>query len=251
MKMTGNTILITGAGTGIGRALAEAFHALGNRVIITGRRKHKLNEVRAANPGMVVYELDMQDPTAISEFGRIIRTKHPTVNVVINNAGVMFQEDLTQGESSPDHLQSMLETNFLGPVRLNAALIQQLLTLSKAMIVNVGSGLAHVPLAIVPNYCATKAAIHSYTQSLRHQLRDSTVEVVEIIPPAVHTGLLGSDEPAPHEMLLPTFIAEVMALFEQQPTPTEICVANVLPLRRAEFTNYATVFAQVNRGIVL
>lgn len=251
MKVTGNTILITGAGSGIGRALAEAFHALGNQLIITGRRIHKLEEVVDANPGMIAYELDMRDRFAVSAFAREVRTQHPTLNVVINNAGVMQQEDLTQGEAVLDHLETMLETNFLGPVRLNAALIEHLLTLNVATIINIGSGLAHVPLAVVPGYCSTKAAIHSYTQSLRHQLRDSPVEVLEIIPPAVHTGLLGSDQPAPHEMPLADFIGEVMTLIKRQPTPKEVCVQNVLPLRHAEAGDYDVVFAQVNGAIVI
>ncbi|WP_296262752.1 MULTISPECIES: SDR family oxidoreductase [unclassified Pseudomonas] len=251
MKITGNTILITGAGSGIGRALAQEFHSLGNKLIITGRRKHKLDEVLAANPGMIAYELDVQDRVAVSDFARMITAHHPTLNVVINNAGIMLQEDLSEGESALDQLDAMVQTNFLGPVRLNAALIQHLLTQIEATIINVGSGLAHVPLTLVPNYCATKAAIHSYTQSLRHQLRNSPIEVVEIIPPAVHTGLLGLDQPAPHEMPLPVFIAEVMALFHQQPTPQEICVENVGPLRHAESGDYGAVFAQVNQGIVL
>ncbi len=251
MRMTGNTILITGAGSGIGRALAQAFHSLGNKLIITGRRKDTLDEVVAANPGMVAYELDIQDRAAVSDFARKITAQHPMLNVVINNAGIMQQEDLTKGESALDQLDALMETNFLGPVRLNAALVLHLQTLNEAAIINVGSGLAHVPLTLVPSYCATKAAIHSYSQSLRHQLRNSPVEVIEIIPPAVHTGLLGSDQQAPHEMPLPVFINEVMALFQQQPTPQEICVANVLPLRRAEAGDYDAVFAQVNQSIVL
>lgn len=249
--MAGNTILITGAGTGIGRALAEAFYSEGNQLIITGRRMHKLDEVVAAHPGMVAYELDMLDRDAIREFGRMITIQHPQLNVVVNNAGVMIQEDLTLGDSSLDQVDTMLETNFSGLVRLNAAFIQHLLTMSKATIINVGSGLAHVPLAAVPTYCATKAAIHSYTQSLRHQMRDKCIEVLEIIPPAVHTGLLGSDLPAPHEMRLADFIAEVMSLLRKQPPQQEICVGNVMPLRHAEAGDYAAMFSQVNKGIVL
>lgn len=252
MKTTGNTILITGGGSGIGRALAEAFHRLGNQVIITGRRQDKLDQTVASHPGMVAYQLDVQDLAALQAFSRTMTVKHSTLNVVINNAGVMFSEDLRQGEVALQQLETMVNTNFIAPVRLIGALMPHLLAQPASTIVNVGSGLAHVPLALVPNYSATKAAIHAYTLSLRHQLKDSPIEVLEIIPPAVHTGLLGSDEPAPHEMPLSTFIAEVMALLAQVPTPCELCVDNVLPLRHAEANRtFDAVFLQVNQGITL
>lgn len=115
--------MITGTGSGIGRALAQAFHSLGNKLIMTGRRKHKLDEVVTENPGMIAYELDMQDRVAVSDFAQMITAQHPMLNVVINKAGVMLQEDLTQGEPAVDQLNVIMETNFLGPVRLNAALV--------------------------------------------------------------------------------------------------------------------------------
>jgi uncharacterized oxidoreductase len=252
MKTTGNTILITGGGSGIGAVLAHAFHALGNQVIITGRREHALSEMLRTHPGMAAYPLDVRDIPALETFAAMLVVDYPQLNVVINNAGVMRTEDLRAGTAGLGAFEDMLQTNVVAPVRLTGALIPHFLQQPAATIVNVGSGLAHVPLAAVPNYSASKAAIHAYTLALRHQLAGSPVEVLEIIPPAVHTGLLGSDQPAPHEMPLPDFIAELMALFTQQPTPAELCVANVLPLRHAEASgNFDAVFGMVNHAIAL
>lgn len=247
MKMSGNTILITGGNTGIGRALAEKLYAKGNMLIITGRNKEKLEETLAANPGMEGYILDIQDPNAINMLSAQVIQKHPELNVLINNAGAGSIEKLTDGFENIITAESMVLTNVLGPIRMTLAFLPHLLNKMSAAVINTGSGLGHVPLAAMPTYSASKAAVHSWTQSLRHQLKNSSVEVIEIIPPAVHTGFLGLDEPAPHEMLLSQFINEVMEIFENIPASYEICVQNVIPLRNAESNgNYEKVYSTVN-----
>jgi uncharacterized oxidoreductase len=249
MKLTGNTILITGGGSGIGRGLAASFHALGNQVIIAGRRQQTLDETVAANPGMMAMTLDIEDAASIRTFAADVAKQYPTLNVLINNAGIMRPEKLA---SQPDDLaaaESTLATNLLGPIRLTAALLPHLQQQPSAAIMNVSSGLAFVPLAPTPTYCATKAAIHSYTQSLRYQLRESQTEVLELIPPYVATDLLnGADDP--RAMPLDKFIAEVMEILKTQPTATEICVENVKGLRlAAENGQYDAVFQGMNQAM--
>ena len=249
MKLTGNTILITGGGSGIGRGLAEAFHALGNRVIIAGRRRQALEETVAANPGMAPAVLDIQDAEAIQAFTDHIAQHHPAVNVLINNAGIMRVERLREPRKDLADAEAMVATNLLGPIRLIAGLLPQLLKQDYACIMNVSSGLAFVPMAPTPTYCATKAAIHSYTQSLRCQLRGTNVEVLELIPPYVATDLLdGANDP--RAMPLGQYIAEVMTILKTQPAATEICVENVKRLRfAAERGDYDAVFQGLNQAI--
>lgn len=250
MNIKNNTILITGGNTGIGRALAEKFSARGNKVIITGRRQDKIDETLEANPEMTGYVLDIQIEDDIYLFASTMMKNHPELNVLINNAGVGGMENLLEGTVNLGTAETAIITNVLGPIRLTMALLPQLLGQPGATVVTLGSGLAHVPLAVMPTYSASKAAIHSWTQSLRHQLKDKSVEVIEIIPPAVHTGFLGSDEPAPHEMPLDDFISEVMQQFDTQPVPSEICVKNVIPLRNAEASDkYQEMFDAINSMI--
>jgi uncharacterized oxidoreductase len=187
MKLSGNTILITGGGSGIGRGLAEAFHALGNQVIITGRRKQALDETTKANPGMKSLTLDVQDPAAIRTFASQAAAEFPSLNVLINNAGIMRTEKLIAQQPDLADAEAIVTTNLLGPIRLTAALLPLLQRQPSSTIVNVSSGLAFLPLALTPTYCATKAAMHSYSLSLRYQLRATTTEVLELIPPYVAT----------------------------------------------------------------
>ena len=246
MKATNNTILITGGNSGIGRGLAEAFYKLGNKVIIAGRRKEALEAVAAGNPGMAAEVLDVTGAEAIRQFASDIVAAYPDLNVLINNAGITGMERLKGGTEHLDTAEAIVSTNILAPIRLTAALLPHLLSKPEAAIVNVGSGLAHVPLAAFPTYSASKAAIHSYTQSLRFQLEGSSVEVLELIPPAVNTSLGGNDptkEPPPGVMSLDDYIAETMTLFQTQPTPTELCVEKVKPLRFAEANGtHAAIF---------
>jgi uncharacterized oxidoreductase len=249
MKTTGNTILITGGGSGIGRGLAEALHALGNHVIIAGRRKQALDETTAANPGMNSLALDIEDPANIRSFAAQLEARFPAVNVLINNAGIMRVERL---QAQPDDLagaESTIAINLLGPIRLTAALLPLLQKQPYSAIMNVSSGLAFVPIAIAPTYCATKAAIHSYTQTLRYQLQGSTTEVLELVPPYVATDLLDAASD-PRAMPLDKFIAEVMEILRTQPAAAEICVENVKPLRfAAESGHYDSVFRGLNAAM--
>jgi uncharacterized oxidoreductase len=245
MQSSGNTILVTGGGSGIGRGLAEALHALGNHVIIAGRRKAPLEETVAANPGMKFLALDIEDRSAIRSFAGRLSSEFPALNVLINNAGIMRSEDLQHQQDDLADAEAMITTNLLGPIRLTAALLPLLRKQPHSTIVNVSSGLAFVPLAPTPTYCATKAAIHSYTQSLRYQLKDTTTEVLEIIPPYVQTDLMNGAED-PRAMPLKAYIAETMALLQTQPTPAEICVKNVQPLRFAEQKG---IFDKVYNGL--
>ena len=249
MKTTGNTILITGGGSGIGRGLAEAFHALGNQVIIAGRRQQALDETTAANPGMTSLILDIGDPANLRSFAVQIASRYPSLNVLINNAGIMRLENL---QAPPNHLadsESIIATNLLGPIRLTAALLPLLQKQPRSTIMNVSSGLAFVPMAPTPTYCATKAAIHSFTQSLRYQLQGSAIEVLELIPPYVATDLMNgaSDSRA---MPLDKFIAEVMEILKAEPTAIEICVENVKRLRfAAESGHYDAVYRGLNEAM--
>jgi uncharacterized oxidoreductase len=235
MNITNNTILITGGGSGIGRGLAEAFHALGNKVIITGRRAIMLEETTNANPGMASVTLDMDDPAAIRAFAKEVTTLHPTLNVVINNAGIARMEDLKSAPASLADAEAIVTTNILGPIRLTHALLPHLLKQPSATIINVSSGLAFVPFPIGPTYCASKAALHSYTVSLRWQLRDTAIEVKEIIPPYVQTELGGDRQlNDPRAMPLKDYIAETMEIFKSSPTALENCVDKAKHLRLAE-----------------
>lgn len=246
MNLSGNTILVTGGGSGIGRGLAEALHAMGNQVIIAGRRKATLDETTAANQGMRSLELDIESRDGIRSFGDRVAGEYPSLNVLINNAGIMRAEKLLEQQDYLADAEAIVATNLLGPIRLTAALLPLLKKQPAATIMNVSSGLAFVPLVYTPTYCATKAAIHSYTQSLRYQLKGTKIEVLELIPPYVATDLMsGRDDP--RAMPLERFIAEVLSILKTQPTPAEICVEHVKGLRAAaESGQYDAIFNGLN-----
>lgn len=249
MDMTGNTILITGGGSGIGRGLAEAFHAAGNQVIVAGRRAAALAGVLAANPGMRSAELDVSDPASIAAVAGRLAREEPALNVLINNAGIMQVEDLTAEPFDFGACEATVATNLFGPMRLTMALLPLLRRQAAATVVNVSSGLAFVPLAATPTYSATKAAIHSYSQSLRHQLRDTAVRVIELAPPLVATDLTPGQRQKPNAMSLEDYIAESMALFAADGAAPEILVERVKPQRNAEARgDHAKMFAMLNGG---
>ena len=251
MILTGNTILITGGGSGIGRGLAQAFHALGNQVVIAGRRKHVLEETVAANPGMQSLTLDIEDPAAILDVANRVTAQFPALNVLINNAGIMRPEKLLAQQPDLSDAEAVVTTNLLGPIRLTAALLPHLQAQPLSAIVNVSSGLAFLPLSFTPTYCATKAALHSYTLSLRYQLRTTNTEVIELIPPYVQTDLMQGAED-PRAMPLTDFIAEVMQIFQTQPTPAEICVERVKGMRyAAEAGKFDAIFNSLNSSFNL
>jgi uncharacterized oxidoreductase len=249
VRMTGNTVLVTGGGSGIGRALAEALHRLGNQVIIAGRRKDVLEEVAAVNRGMVAAILDIERADAIESFADRIRRDFPALNVVIHNAGIMRPEAIRSGALAD--AEAIVATNLLGPIRLNAALLPLLERQPHAAIMTVSSGLAFMPLALTPTYCATKAAIHSYTQSLRYQLKDTSIQVLELIPPYVQTELMGARQMSdPNAMPLKDFIDEVMSILKNSPDAAEICVERVKPLRTAEASGaYEAFFQRFNAAV--
>jgi uncharacterized oxidoreductase len=239
MQITGNTILITGGTSGIGRALAEVFHKAGNKVIVAGRRQALLDEVTAANPGMASTALDVQDIDSLPDFATGIAQQFPALNVLINNAGIMKPEDLHDPNADFENVEATIETNLIAPLRLTAALLPHLKKQHRSAIINVTSGLAFVPLAMTPTYCATKAAIHSWTQSLRYQLRKTSVQVIELAPPYVQTELMGPHQTQdPRAMPLAAFVAEVIEILGTRPNTNEILVQRVLPLRYAAEQGY-------------
>lgn len=247
MNISGNTILITGGGSGIGRALAEALHAKGNKVIIAGRREHVLDEVTAANPGMESMLLDIQDKSDIEAFAKQAVARFPQLNVVLNNAGIMKDENVPAADNLAI-AEETITTNLLGPIRLTTALLPHLLKQPRAAVLTVSSGLAFVPLAPTPTYSATKAAIHSWSLGLREQLKQTAVEVIEIAPPYVQTELRGAHQAVdPAAMRLADFTAEVMTILETQPDANEVIVERCKPLRYAEASGtFAQVFAGLN-----
>ena len=252
MKMSSNTIFITGGSSGIGKGLAEAFHKLGNQVIIGARRREALEGIYNANPGMRNVVLDVTDPGSIRQIASHLTGEFPNLNVIVNNAGVQRRHDFSAG--APWNEQAALEeinTNVLGVIRVTAAFAPHLTKQRSATIVNVSSGLAFVPLARYPVYCATKAAVHSFSLSLRHQLKDSGVKVIELIPPYVDTALGGvSKNPGggngPPPMPLDAFIAEAMK--ELAGDADEVAVANAGSLVAASgLETVKRVFAGMNR----
>jgi len=221
MQMQGNTIFITGGTSGIGEGLAEAFHQRGNQVVVTGRREDRLKEICKQHPGMQYFVLDVIDPDAIRTVAQKAIAQFPAINCVFNNAGVQMRLEFAPGRAlNEEDLQAEISTNILGPIRVAAAFLPHLASQPAATLVNVSSGLAFVPMARFPVYCATKAAIHSWTLSLRQQVRGSSVQVVELIPPYVATELGGPGKPVLNTaagrgpMPLDVFIAEAMKELE-------------------------------------
>lgn len=245
MRMTGNTMLITGGGSGIGRGLAEAFHGLGNRVVIAGRTLEKLEAVAQANPGMEAVRLDVGDAAAVKAFASTARERWPGLDVVINNAGMMAVEDLKT--DAVGVAEATVGVNLLGTIRLTAALMPQLLGQAHAAVITVTSGLGFVPMAMNPAYSASKAAVHAWTVALRHQLRDTAVEVVELIPPYVQTTLNGAYQAEdPEAMPLADYVAEVMQILGDEPGVEEVVVARCRFLRDAAAEGrFDTAFAAV------
>jgi len=232
MKTTDNTILLSGGGSGIGLALAQRWHDAGNTVIVTGRNAAKLEAAVAGRANLHAMPLDVTDAHAIAAFARDVIARFPALNILVNNAGIMPFEVLDARRDLAD-AEATIATNLLGPIQLTDALVDHLTARADGAIVNVTSGLAFVPLPKAPTYSATKAALHSYTQALRVQL-EGKVEVIELVPPAVRTELTPGQSTREGYMPLDAFADEVMTLFAAEPTPAEILVQNVLPLRNAE-----------------
>ena len=232
MKTSGNTILVTGGGSGIGREMARWWHARGNTVIVAGRTLSSLEETAGGAENFHAMTFDVSDAADIPRFAADVGARFPALNVLVNNAGIMRFEDITQPRDLTD-AEDTVATNLLGPIRLTDALLDQLKSHSDAAIVNVTSGLAFVPMPRTATYSATKSAMHSYTMSLRAKLQ-GTVEVIELAPPAVQTELTPGQSSREGYMPLDEFIAETMAQFEGDTVPPEVLTQNVMFLRNAE-----------------
>lgn len=244
MKLTGNTILITGGGSGIGRGLAEALHKLGNQVIISGRRKAVLDETTGANPGMASVELNIDDPASIAAVAAKVAADYPALNVLINNAGIM-KPDGVGGVVDDSVVSSIISTNLLGPIRMTSALIEHLKAQPAATVMNVTSGLAFIPLAMTATYSATKAALHSYTLSQRYLLRNTSVKVLEVPPPYVQTELTGAQQASdPRAMPLQEYIDETMRVLGTD--ADEVLTERVGFLRTAVGTEDSAFTAKFN-----
>jgi uncharacterized oxidoreductase len=231
MKMTGNTILITGGGTGIGAGLAHAFHDLGNTVIVAGRTRASLDGAIEGRKDMHSIVLDAADSASVADAAEVLARDFPALNMVIHSAGIMSREELVEDRLDLDLAKKVIDINLIGTLQVVEQLLPQLLGKPDAVIATVTSGLAFVPFPTAPAYSASKAAVHSYTVALRHRLKGQ-VEVIEIAPPAVQTGLTPGQESRQGYMPLPDYIAETMASFAA--SEPENLVSNVLPLRHAE-----------------
>ncbi|AQS87646.1 short-chain dehydrogenase [Neoasaia chiangmaiensis NBRC 101099] len=232
MKISGNTILMTGGGSGIGEALAHRLHDAGNTVIVAGRRAEALKQACEGRANMHAVTLDIDSAAEIASFAARVTAGFPALNVLINNAGLMRFEVLDTHRDLAD-AEATITTNLLGPIRLSNALTDHLARQPDAAIVNVTSGLAFVPLIDTPTYSATKAAMHFYSVAQREALRGK-VEVIELVPPGVQTDLTPGQASRSGYMPLKDYIDEVMTLLGQTPTPAEILVERVRPLRFAE-----------------
>ncbi|TYB70982.1 SDR family NAD(P)-dependent oxidoreductase [Nonomuraea sp. PA05] len=247
MNISGNTIFIPGATSGIGLALALALRAKGNTVIIGGRRTDLLDRIAAENPGLGTVRIDTTDAASIEAAAKQVLARHPGLNVLITMAGIMRIEDWRRPESFLASAEEVVTTNVLGPIRLIAAFVEHLQTRPGATIVTVSSGLAFAPLRVTPSYNASKAAIHMLSESLRLQLDGTGVQVVELEPPSVRTALLPGQEESEFAMPLEEFVAEVVELLETQPDAKEIQVERVKFLRYGEARgDYEQVVAMLN-----
>jgi len=189
MQITGNTILITGGTSGIGLELARQLLALENTVIVTGRNQQTIDTVIAANPGLYGFQSDVSNPDAIVALYERVVAKFPALNCLVNNAGIQQQINLQAPACGLSGIASEIEINLMGPIRLTIQFLPHLKKQTRATIVNVSSGLAFLPLPVSPVYCATKAALHSFTMSLRMQLKRTRVEVFELVPPLTGTPM--------------------------------------------------------------
>jgi uncharacterized oxidoreductase len=232
MRISGNTIFIPGATSGIGLGLALRLADAGNRVVIAGRRQELLDGITAEHPAIESVALDTTDPDAVVRVSREVQERWPELNVLIAMAGIMQPEDVRTADFLPT-AETIVATNLLGPIRLIAAFTEFLQRRPESTIMTVSSGLAFVPLPATPTYSATKAAVHGFSEAIRVQLADTSVQVVELVPPAVQTTLMGQQDD-PNALPLEAFLDETMALIEAQPDAHEILVDRVQFLRRAE-----------------
>lgn len=243
MRITDNTVLVAGGTSGIGRGLAVRLHEAGNQVIVAGRRKDRLDEIVTEHQGIDAEVFDVTDETSIQQLFETVTAKHPNLNVLITMAGIMAPERILEPDSL-EVAERTIATNLLGPIRLIHTFTPYLVSQPAAALLTVTSGLAYVPLPATPTYSATKAAIHSYTESLREQLRETSVQVIELAPPLTRTTLMGSGTDNERAMPLDEFLTETMSLLESQPDAQQILVERVKRQRFAEADGtYEQVFA--------
>jgi uncharacterized oxidoreductase len=247
MDISGNTVFIPGATSGIGLALALRLQEEGNTVVIGGRRTALLEQLTAEHPGLHAVEIDTADPASIQRAAAQVLAAHPDLNVLVTMAGIMRAEDWTTPDGFLTSAEETVTTNLLGPIRLIAAFVEHLRSRPDATIMTVSSGLAFAPLAITPSYNATKAAVHMLSESLRLQLSGTSVAVVELEPPAVRTALMPGHEESVYAMPLADFVDEVTELIRTQPDAKEVQVENVEFQRYAEARgDYDHVVATIN-----
>ncbi len=233
MRLTNRTILITGGSGGIGKGLAQAFHELGNQVIITGRHEKTLAETAKQFKGMEAFSMDVGKEADVRRLFASVSKKFLNLDVLINNAGIMRYPDFSKPETLGAGLFDEVETNFKGLIRMTSAFLPLLLKQKEATLINVSSGLAYVPLAFTPIYCGTKAAVHSFSDSLRHQLRKTPVRVIEIAPPGVETDLgkaPGRPESDYKGMALDAFITKTIKALGTNKAELPIAQAKFLKL---------------------
>lgn len=247
MNISGNTIFIPGATSGIGLALARRLREVGNTVIVGGRRLELLQEIADTDSGLHTIRVDTKDPESIAAAAAEVLAAHPNLNVLIPMAGVMRVEDWTRPAGFLDSAEDTITTNVLGPIRLIAAFIEHLRDMPDATIMTVSSGLAFAPLKVTPSYNASKAAIHLLSESLRLQLAETSVKVLELEPPSVRTDLMPGHATNDAAMPLDEFVDEVLHLIETQPDATEIQVERVKFLRFGEARgDYDQVVSMLN-----
>lgn len=248
MNISGNTIFIPGATSGIGLALALRLRERGNTVIVGGRREDRLAAIAHEHPDIHTVRIDTTDASSIDAAAAEVLASYPGLNVLITMAGIMRAEDWSTPSGFLSTAEETVVTNILGPIRLIAAFIERLRAQDDATIMTVSSGLAFAPLRVTPTYNASKAAIHMLSESLRLQFEGSSVSVLELEPPAVRTALMPGHEDNESAMPLDEFIDEVMALIEARPDATEIQVERVKFLRYGEARgDYDQVVAALNR----
>ncbi|MGI4804614.1 MAG: SDR family oxidoreductase [Janthinobacterium lividum] len=235
MNLAGNTILITGGTSGLGLAFAEKFMEAGSKVIICGRRENRLTDLRQKYPDLITKTCDVAVVVEREKLASWVLQNHPEINILMNNAGVQLDLDMTNPVNL-NRVHTEIETNVVAPIHLTSLFAQHLATKPEAAVINISSGLAFAPLAFMPVYCATKAAVHSVTLSLRHQLKNTSVKVFEIAPPAVDTEL-GHDRRDDKEqshggMPIADFIAEALKALQNDVFEAPIGMAKGLRAQR-------------------